>query len=260
MKLIIPLKSYVKMIQYCNAVESEISGLADVEYDEKGENFVMGEVYLIKQTATEGTVDLIDESVHSFMFERIKQGAKRTPRIWWHSHYNFQTFFSSTDEATIQRLKTDTFIIAICANQMGDLHAKAIISSPIPKIIENLEIEIQPKHIKIFKPSEEIEEDVKSKVQKETPESLATKLGNWVKDIATKEEANEETLIGDELKIEYKYLPENAEEGSKLIAALRLEELFDPDVKEFVWGGSNLEVLYRIKKGSELETFLNKNG
>jgi hypothetical protein len=214
------------MVQYTRAVEGEISGLADVEWDKKQENLVVSNVYLLKQEATTGNVLLLDEAVDNFMLELIQQGASQLPRLWWHSHYDFEPFFSSVDEDTIDRYgkKTTSFWVAICINQKGTMEAKAVFKSPEEKTVESLSIRITPP-VPSFEPTEEIKEEVKQKVTMEKP---FFGHGSWI-----------DRLIGKEEKEEFPrqvfLLSRNPRKAARMIRKHHLVETFDPELHEWVF-------------------------
>lgn len=222
MELIIPRASYLKMIRYARAVESEISGLADCIRDRRG-NFRVGEVYLLKQEASGATVELVEESVHQFLAEQIKKGTTQMPRLWWHSHHNFGTFFSGTDEATIERLKTDTFLVAICVNQAGEMSAKAVITKPRPKVIDPISIRITPP-TPSFAPTPEILEEVAEKVhEKKWP---TFKFENLWKDEDRNKEAKRDRAL---------WLPLSSRKRKRLVLKKHLNRSFDKKLGEWVY-------------------------
>lgn len=250
MELIIPRKSYTKMVQYTRSVESEISGLANVEWDKEHKNLVVGEVYLLKQKVTSGATDLDDDDVHHFMVNQIKKGITRTPRLWWHSHYNFDTFFSTTDEDTIKRLRTDTFIVAICINQSGDMACKAIVSTPEKdKEIDPLPVRIVPKSS--FEPTKEIKEEVARKVTMEKFEIIVPKWDGWGK-------KKKEKKKGKTLKRQIRWLPHTVDKTLKLMMEKKLIESFDPHFHEWVLEDPISETIYRAPMGSRSEEWLNR--
>ncbi len=226
MELVIPRASYLKMVRYARAVESEISGLADCTRNAQG-NFRVGEVYLLKQEVSGAAVDLVEESVHKFLAEQIQKGITRMPRLWWHSHYNFKTFFSGTDEDTIQRLRTDTFIVAICVNQGGEMSAKAIISGRKERVIDPLPIRITPP-LPSFTPTAEIIKEVAEKVEtRKWPN-----FGKYWRGEAEDEQDPKKT----ETEGSVFWLPRNARKKRRFIKKHHLFSVYDLKLKESVYG------------------------
>ena len=59
------------------------------------------------------------------MFNIIKNNDKPEEwNLWWHSHPDFGTFFSVTDNKTIRELSEATTLYAICFNKNGDMEAE----------------------------------------------------------------------------------------------------------------------------------------
>lgn len=239
MKLIIPKQNYIKMVRYTHAVEGEISGLADVEWDEKKENLLVGNIYLLRQKATTGTVELLEEAVHKFMFELIKQGVMRTPRLWWHSHYDFQPFFSGVDEDTIDKLQTDSFTVAICINREGKMEAKVkLVEGTDKKIINDLNVVITPPLEESFEPTKEIMDEVKEKVLMEKE--------SWIKTIVDK--------ITPTKKRQVMCLPRKKDKAIEVIRNKKLIESFDEVLHEWVFEHQNGDI-YRVQEGSNFAKF-----
>lgn len=238
MELIIPQRSYLKMIRYTRAVEGEISGMANVDWDKKHVNLVVSEVYLLKQEATTGTVQLEDQAVDDFMLEIILNGATQTPRLWWHSHYDFEPFFSSVDEDTIKRYgdKTKSFWVAICINQKGNMEAKAILKEPKEQIIEKLSIRITPA-LPSYEPTEEIKEEVKAKVKMKHP--FYSDPG-WIDRILGRDKV--------EPKRQIFFLPRNPRKAARIIRFNHLVETFDPELHEWVFESNDGRIYRRQEK------------
>ena len=251
MELIIPVKSYLKMVRYTRSVESEISGLADVNWDKEKENLVVGKVYLLKQEVNTGKTDLDEDDVHRFMVRRIRRGITQTPRLWWHSHYNFSPFFSATDEATIKKLKTNTFMVAICINQAGKMECKAVISEPKKpeKVIDPLPIRITPREP--FEPTKKIKEEVARKVSKK---KYVVKLPKWKKSFKKNKKFKKSS--NGEINRHVIWLPWTVARAKKTMKRKNLIESFDPFLHEWVLEDMISGTIYRAQLTSPVEEWI----
>lgn len=140
-KLQIPRSSYERIMAYAQACDQEISGFADLEFNQATKSFVVGEVYLLDQVVGAAETSMTEEAVSAAMLQFIKEGKTQMPRLWWHSHVSMQAFFSGTDDATMANLKNDSFIIGLVVNKRYETKTQLRIYS-YGIIFDDLEIEI----------------------------------------------------------------------------------------------------------------------
>lgn len=124
LRLLIPRKSYNKIMGYAKACDQEISGFADVEYKQDESAFVVGQVYLLEQEVGPAETEMTEEAVSQLMLKFINEGKTQMPRLWWHSHVHMATFFSGTDDATMAMLKNDSFVIGLVVNKEKSMLAQ----------------------------------------------------------------------------------------------------------------------------------------
>lgn len=183
LRLIIPLGSYRKIMAYTTICDIEISGFAEVEYNQARNAFVVGEVYLIKQNCTGTGTHMEEEDVSSFELERIKDGATMLPRLWWHSHVNMEAFFSGIDEDTLKNRQNDTFAIALVVNKKKHMKAKAYLYNEITQKIMGFEFktteqtEVDPLPVSIEFEYERIPEVLKQEVDDKVKTKIYTYKG-----------------------------------------------------------------------------------
>ncbi len=141
LKILIPNDKYQQIMSYVLSCDTEITGFADVVYEEN--KLIVGDVYLPEQSVTAGSVDVDEEVVSSFLLERIKAGAETMPRLWWHSHVNMDVFWSTTDMETIEKvLKNDQYSVSIVFNKKMEHRACVRIYSPIGITFNDIEVEV----------------------------------------------------------------------------------------------------------------------
>ncbi len=160
-KLIIPHESYKRLKGFVDVCPVEVTGFADVEYDPEEKVFVVGKIYLVKQTAQPAEVDMNEEDVAKFTDELISQGSTQLPRIWWHSHANMPAFFSATDDATQKELVNDSYMISLVLNKEGKMQANLNLWKPFPYRFEDMEISLGAA---VDAPTDEIKKEYEEKV------------------------------------------------------------------------------------------------
>lgn len=148
MKINIDFTVYKKMTYYIKHAEGEISGLAKVERDKEDKSiFNIVDIVLLEQTCSGVTTTLDADSIAKFYNSLIKDKQDTGAwKCWWHSHANMDTFWSSTDSATIESLDPETdkdnYIISIVSNKKEEVLARIDCFDPIRATVDNLTVEI----------------------------------------------------------------------------------------------------------------------
>lgn len=118
-------KAASKIFAYTNAVEAEIGGLLVIE--EEGGVATVTDALLYKQRANVGGV-LLDAGNLAKQLNKIAlEQPEKLEKIkgWWHSHYNFSTFWSPTDDACFSNfLKVCPVTYGIVVNTAGKAKAR----------------------------------------------------------------------------------------------------------------------------------------
>jgi hypothetical protein len=118
---------------YITQCKYEISGLGTVE-SRDGELEVTG-IYLLEQVVTSGDTVLSQEAVAEFLAEAPRRGIDLSKiRLWWHSHAALSSYWSSTDEATIDSFDSAPWFVSIVGNHAGDYKARVDFfpTEPVP--------------------------------------------------------------------------------------------------------------------------------
>jgi hypothetical protein len=151
-----------KMMGWCKAANSECSGKFMVRKNETG--FYVYDVFLPEQQCSSGYTVFKEEAydrLTQYVTDRVLAGrqldettiAEVTVAIrdlrrgWWHTHYNFNTFWSGTDDNTATRqafLSEESWGVSIVVNQSGDALCRVDILSPCHICVENVPIEVVP--------------------------------------------------------------------------------------------------------------------
>ena len=107
----------------------EISGFGTVEEMDYG--FLVTELFLLEQEGNFATT-LIDPLTQGrFLNGFIESGGNPEKlRLWWHTHGTTRVFWSSTDDATMEQLLTNHYMLGIVGNAFGDCLARVDLQVP----------------------------------------------------------------------------------------------------------------------------------
>ncbi len=187
-----PLKCHLeehtwhKMMGWCKAAKSEVSGMGLVKI--VNNVFVVYEVFFPKQYCSSGYTELDDRANAKL---QIALYNKKIPanhyRFWWHTHYNFNTFWSGTDDgnATTLAKANGEWELSLVINQSGDFLCRAdffkkihpLVEEKVHVLIDNIEV-LTCKNSKRYRHKPNFKSDVKRFVlpMSDLPDSQKPKL------------------------------------------------------------------------------------
>jgi len=121
-------KAYAKMVYYCQAVSTEVSGFGKVKEirndKDEIERIDVVDVLLLKQECTHGHTQLDEENMSNFLFQLAKKGEDPSQwRLWWHTHNDFTVFWSGIDDGTVSRIikAFGGYLVATCINKKCEI-------------------------------------------------------------------------------------------------------------------------------------------
>jgi len=164
-KLILPHNVFNRMLAYAEVTKSEISGFGKVE--KKGKDFVVTEIRIFPQECSGAFTELKQDDLIRFLSDIIARGENPEDwKLWWHSHYNFDQFFSTTDTNTIAQLTESSQLypkgsrlFSLCINNKGNMVARKDNGSEM----EEMDIVIEPDYNSALYKA--VTEEVKQKVK-----------------------------------------------------------------------------------------------
>ncbi len=171
-KVLITPEAKQRLDLYVQYAKGEISGLGRAKYD--GFDLLVEEIFLLPQDSGSSNTDLDPEGLSSFLTDWVNEG--RNPaqlKLWWHSHANMGTSWSSTDETTISGFNAD-WILSIVVNKQGDYLCRLDIYEPVRVTIDKLQLVVycpEPTDLR-----NEIQQEIKDKVR--TPKPPPTPKGS----------------------------------------------------------------------------------
>jgi proteasome lid subunit RPN8/RPN11 len=134
-KVLLTIQAYQKMRHWVNLAKGEVSGLGTVSEvkNQQGKliHYIIDDIYLLKQESSSADTVLDDSAIATFMIEMAKKKKNlSTIKLWWHSHGNLKTFWSTTDEQCIQNLANSSYMISIVTNKEKQILTRIDIYQP----------------------------------------------------------------------------------------------------------------------------------
>lgn len=134
---------YQKLIALTQECESEIGGilLGDIE-DNK---ILIDDVIIPKQTVSSAHVTMDAKDIADATIPLAKKDPKVISRVkgWWHSHSDFQTFWSAIDETTIKKLtKFMGLCVSINTSQKYPMKVRLDVSKPLYLSMDDLPYQV----------------------------------------------------------------------------------------------------------------------
>lgn len=120
-----------KLRYYVDQCEDEISGLGKVKKLSPGV-FVFYDLEIFDQVVSAAHSTIDEAALGKFLFEKTKAKEKLSEyRVWWHSHAKMKTFWSGTDNGTIDQSSEFPWLISLVTNHAGDLLARLDLFDPV---------------------------------------------------------------------------------------------------------------------------------
>ncbi len=110
---------YDEMMYYIQKASGEVSGLGNVELIDGV--FTVTSIVLLDQSNTAGSSEMTANAVGKAMFELKDEPG--TLNFWWHSHSDFEVFWSGTDMTTIRELGQHGWFVSTVLNKAEDMRS-----------------------------------------------------------------------------------------------------------------------------------------
>lgn len=115
--------AYKRLFYYARAATGEISGFGRTVAN--GKELMVTEVLLFKQVCSAGGTTLDAKALADFILQLVKEGRDPSEyKLWWHTHSDFGTFWSGTDESTARELSKETLVACVEVNKSGEMIAR----------------------------------------------------------------------------------------------------------------------------------------
>lgn len=130
-----------KMFGWCRAAESECSGYGLVKLVDGV--FVVYDVFFPLQYCSSGYTEIDDIANHRLQDKLSRKKIDPTHyRFWWHTHYNFSTFWSGTDHqnARQQVNYNQEWEVSLVINQKGDYRCRVDYENPFSGTFDECDV------------------------------------------------------------------------------------------------------------------------
>ena len=170
-------RAFQRLELYIKHAPGEIMGFGKIK--QIGNDFLISELVLIEQEASGASAEFDTDIIVQWMTDLIDAGGNPGDyRCWWHSHANFDTFWSGTDNATIDSFHSQ-WLISLVGNKEGKYRVRIDLYKPIRLTFDKLELQVQkPKSMRL---NREIKKEVTAKV-KESKIKIITLTGSSASD------------------------------------------------------------------------------
>lgn len=129
MKLYFTPKAKIKLDLYIRLSDTEVSGVGRVTLLERG-SFLVDDVFILEQECSWSETALDQEALARFLEEFVAKGERPSGlRLWWHSHRDWDVFWSRRDERTIRCFNVP-WLISVVGNRRGDYLARLDVFEP----------------------------------------------------------------------------------------------------------------------------------
>ena len=164
-----------KIFMYARCCPQEISGLGKIEAIHNGVK--IKEVFLVDQEVDPTNTNMNAKAVYEAVMVCAQKGQDTSDwGLWWHSHVNMNTFFSPTDQGTIEQLSSETPLVSICVNKAGKYTCRVDFYQPYRLVMTDVEVEV------VSNPDLTLEEfckaDIKTHVKTTTFKGFMSIAGN----------------------------------------------------------------------------------
>ena len=161
-----------RMQAYIDHCKFEISGLGMVE--EREEGLVITEIFLLEQEGSGGSTTLDPAALAKFVTELALKGVDTSKlKFWWHSHVNFQCFWSGTDHACMDAFGVKDYFIATVGNKKGESRTRIDVYGDLRMFKDDVPLRVLPTAESI-----QMEKEVKAEI-KEKVKEIAVIPGKW---------------------------------------------------------------------------------
>lgn len=207
MKCFIEHKAYQKFRYFIDNTDGEVSGWGKTR--KEGEDIYVEDLVIFKQVITGTSTDL-DYDARAKFGSFLKKNNEKSENwnLWWHSHYNFNTFWSSVDEKAIENeIGKIPYLLSIVGNQKGDILTRMDITLQSDcgfgceygvEKIEDIETEVLPceittEEMNVYESLSKNLEDSEKKLE-EYKKEISEKIKELKKEVNAKNDSIEEFL------------------------------------------------------------------
>jgi proteasome lid subunit RPN8/RPN11 len=129
----IPPRIYSELMFYAYKVDAEVGGYGRLSFDEKENDIIVEEIFLVQQEVHQTECNLKAEGTAALYQELIDKGEPEKIgeiTFWWHSHKNMGASFSTIDD-DMMRTWPGSYLVSLVINRDGKMSAQLMSKSPL---------------------------------------------------------------------------------------------------------------------------------
>lgn len=131
--IILSPKAYQKMKYFVLNTPVEVSGMGKSKFIDN-ETILVQDIEILKQENSFADTILDEAAMAKFLQEKIEES--ESWNIWWHSHADMGSFWSITDERTIEETTGGNYLISIVTNKKLKTLARFDLFNPLRLTLE----------------------------------------------------------------------------------------------------------------------------
>jgi len=130
-----------KIWNWVDIAKGEVSMLGLVEECEDGP--LVSDIFLVKQRCTSASTEMDPDDIARLMFDLAAAGLEGGLRAWIHSHGEMGTFWSQTDDDTIEGFGFEPYAVSLVVNKKGNIKARLDLFEPIRCTIDDIPVRLR---------------------------------------------------------------------------------------------------------------------
>ncbi len=235
----------MQLEHFVDGVDTEISGLARSHLNKDGD-VIVDEFKIFKQVCTGGSTDLDSADMSKWIGDLAKKGKDTKDwNVWWHSHAHISSYWSTTDDNTIESHAGGiAYIISIVTNKKKDIKARLDI---FPK--NDSPFEVKKRAVVT---EENLDVEVEGRTLNKTQEKQKKTNENRLEKLELKIEL-EVMAIDDKAEKEKEKIDEKAEAEKEVLENKYEKEMEDAIISVDLFNKETLEKSISVKKECEKE-------
>ena len=132
--------AHEKLWAWTRLAKGEVSMLGLVD-EVDGQPYIT-DMFLVKQTCTPASTDMDQDAVARLMVELAADSKSDQLRAWVHSHGTMNVFWSNQDDATIEDLAGDPYLVSVVVDKSGLVKARVDLFKPVRVTLDDVPVEV----------------------------------------------------------------------------------------------------------------------
>jgi hypothetical protein len=134
-RVTIDAEALERIWHWTDLAKGEFSCLACVTDD-----VLVHDVQLFEQTCTQASTDIDQQALAQFLCQHPQP---EKVRAWIHSHASMQVFWSQQDDACIEGLQSETFLVSIVVNKRREMKCRLDLWHPVRLTLDDIHVEVR---------------------------------------------------------------------------------------------------------------------